>query len=51
MWVTGRKVLSEAKAHQRRAGRSDATTGRHPMERSGIGMPLGAATKWRGIKG
>ena len=29
-------------------GRSDATTGRHPMERSGIGMPLGAAAKRRG---
>ena len=26
-------------------GRSDATTGRHPAERSGAGMPQGAAAK------
>ena len=38
-----------AKAHQRRAGGvSDANDGRHPLERSGSGMPLGAAAKQRG---
>ena len=36
----------EAKAHQRRAGGvSDANDGRHPLKRSGSGMPLGAVGK------
>lgn len=30
---------------------SDTTTGRHPMKRSGIGMPLGTAEKRRGLEG
>ena len=43
--------MKKVRAHQRRAGRvSVANDGRHPLKRSGSGMPLGAAAKRRGWK-